>query len=375
MRNSLIRSALIVFLMIGFNSLHAVNDDGNDPCFGSYSLGWLDASFFWREGTTWYKLSTNDFYSVAEDNYACHLSADTADKEAVAQSSVPAVCEAASCGANNSCLVFATKQYAGDSYRFYRVNLGDNTNPADWSYVETWLGSWAESELGQRVWDQMVFSTSGGLYSPLVKIYTNYTDIQSANVTWDPSASNWDLYSLMKETEVQIRTYIVGIGYVWIWYDTDNRSDSFKQFRVNITKGSGEGLMAAATETILAADREVAEKEELAADLPMVVQEETVKLDGMTGIFPALFRTTAPANDEDTEISTLKIEEDEKGAAVALTVERVDPELGSATQELFEGKSIVAVNGITLYDLGNLEDQLRYLATEDIVSVTFSDQK
>jgi len=361
--------------VIGFNSLYAVNDDGNDPCFGSYSLGWIDASFFWREGTTWYKLSTNDFYSVAAGNYTCNLSADTVDKESVSQSSVPAVCEAASSGANNSCLVFATKQYAGDSYRFYRVDLGDNTNPAEWSHLETWLGNWSENELGQRIWSQMAFSTSGGLYSPLVKIYTNHTDIQNGSVTWDTSASSWDLYSLMKETEVQIRTYVIGVGYVWIWYDTDNRTDSFKQFRVNITKGSGEGLMATGAETILAAERTVAEKEELAADLPIVAQKEAVKLDGMAGVFPALFRTTVPRNDEDTEISTLKIEENETGEAVALTIERVDPELGGAAQELFEGKSIVAANGIALYDLGNVEEQLRYLATEDIVSVIFAEQK
>lgn len=376
MRNIFFRCALLALFLSAFNTAYAVNDDPDYPCFGVHSLGWLDAAFYWREGTTWYKLASNDFdslypYPSMGENYTCYLSADTADKETVTQGSVPAVCEAASSGDKNSCLVFQTKQYASDSNRFYRVNLG-TSNPAAWLNLETCLGSCSTRELGQRIWDQMVYSTSGTYL--ITKIYTNHTDIQNDQSSWDPSASSWDLISFMRETEVQIRTYVFGVGYVWIWYDTDSRTDSFKQFRVRIVKGGGEMMSGGGLEeTTFTAEFDDAAEKTAEAGAPLLIAGETVALDGYDGLFPALFKSTGPEDEGDTEFSSLKVEENDKGEAVALTVETVDGALGAAARILLEGKTIVAVNGIALYDLGDVAEQMSYLALEKIGSITFAE--
>lgn len=378
MKHQLVRLVSLAIFVLAFGTAHAVNDDGNAPCFGVHSLGWLDASFYWREGTTWYKLATNDFDSVYPypnwgQNYTCYLTADTADKETVSQASVPSVCEPASSGDKDSCLVFSTKQYGGDSYRYYRVYLG-STSPTDWTYAETWIGTWGQYELTQRIWDQMVYSTTGGVLTPLVKIYTNYTDFQNQQSSWDPAASSWGIHSLMKETEVQIRTYIFGVGYVWLWYDTDSRTDSFKQFQISIYKNGGDGMEAGdeGIELLLSADT-VDAPTAPAEESTAMFREGTVVTGEFDGLFPAIFRTTEPEDEEDTETTSVKVEANDKGDAVALTIEWVDPAAGDAAKILLEGMTVIAVNGIDLYDIGAVEEQVLYLVTEDINSITFAE--
>ncbi len=365
MRNYAIRLTLLALLVLGSHAAYAVNDSGNYPCFGVYSLGWLDAEFYWRENTTWYKLDTNDFNSSRYGYaYFCSITAQASDASTVSQGSVPAVCQAASSGDKNSCLVFQAKQWVGDSNRFYRENLG--SSPTEWSVVESWLNTYEEASLTQRIWDQKVESTGGG---PLLYYFitTNHTDFQKLNEVWTPEDDSWDIYSKMKDLEVRIRTYLFGIGYVWLWYDTVNRTDSYRVFQVAIYKNAGDGLMmdmaAAAVEEDLSA-----------SGTPSFTEGETVKLDGYGALFPKLLQTTAPADAEDRETSSLKVEENEKGEAVALTVERVDTELGEAAKSLIEGKTVIAVNGIPLYDLGTIEEQLLYLATEEIETISFAER-
>lgn len=379
MKHQLVRFVLLALFVLTFGPLHAVNDDGNAPCFGVHSLGWLDAAFYWREGTTWYKLATNDFSSMypypnSGQIYTCYLTADTADKETVSQASVPSVCEPASSGDKDSCLVFSTKQYAGDSYRYYRVYLG-STSPTDWTYAETWIGTWGQYELNQRIWSQMAYSTTGGITTPLVKIYTNHTDFQNQQSSWNPADTSWSIYSFMKETEVQIRTYIFGIGYVWLWYDTDSRTDSFKQFQVNIYKNGGGDAMGSSggAEILFSSDLSAAAAMTEEEDIPETIPERSVVTGGFDGIFPAIFRTTAPEDEDDTETTSVKVETNDKGEAVALTVEWVDPAAGEEAKTLLEGMTVVAVNGIDLYDIGAVEEQVLYLVTEDIVSITFAE--
>jgi hypothetical protein len=219
----------------------------------------------------------------------------------------------------------------------------------------------------------MVYSTSGTIL--ITKIYTNDTDIQNGYSSWDPSASSWVITSFMREAEVQIRTYVYGFGYLWVWYDTDSRSDSFKQFKVKIIKGNGDQMMSAAAEPLFATESVAMADAAVDAETPIFSEGETVTLDGYEGLFPALFKSTGPEEEGDTEFSSLKVEENDKGEAVALTVERVDRALGAEVRILLEGKTIVAVNDIALYDLGDVAEQMSYLAIEDIVSVTFAESR
>jgi hypothetical protein len=183
----------------------------------------------------------------------------------------------------------------------------------------------------------------------------------------------------MREAEVQIRTYIYPYGYSWIWYDTDNRSDSFKQFQVSIYQTSGMMAMGdgeAESEVLFSTEAAAAGDDgDAGYDISLLSDAGTAVFGDFDGIFPKLFATTAPADGEEPEEETtsLKAEANDAGETVAITVERVAPAVGKEAKSLLEGRSIVAANGIALYDIGTIEEQILYLVTEEIDAVTLAD--
>ena len=383
MRTGIIKGLLLAIVFLSFSSTYAVNDATGDAyhCFGRWSLGWLDAEFYWRENTTWYKLDTNDFNSTTYgelENRICYLTAQTSGKTTVSQASVPSVCEPSSSGDKNSCLVFQAKQWLDNNNRFYRANLGGT--PTSPSYVETWLsGGSGTYSLTQRVYDQMVEST----YIPCPYclpqfITTNHTDFQNQQDTWTPENSSWFIHSKMKVLDVRIRTYIYPFGYSWIWFSTYNRDDSYKKFQVSISKSSGNKSVNpssgdAEAETPYSEEIGVDDANSNFYDLTALLQKATVKFGDFGDIFKKLFETTNQKDANDQETTSVKAEENEKGEVVAIAVEKVDSDAGKQAKILLEGLTIVAVNGIMLYDLGTIEDQIAYLVTEKIESLTLAE--
>jgi len=168
----------------------------------------------------------------------------------------------------------------------------------------------------------------------------------------------------------------IQVGYIYLWVDTESLGDGYyKDFVIDLRK------MTPGAPNRFSGGDEVTDEEinRLLKEMPPVADIDIAALrygpkmtyENLDNALHAILGSTG--EDDDATILSTAITSERK--IVGITIEQVAPQLSRENAfTFFNGKTLLAVNGIPIADFESLENLFSYLASGEIYEVELADE-
>lgn len=354
------RKILLVFsfLIVSWSSLFAVYEIDGYECQGYYDLDMMYVEFYWKQGTTWYKIGNDDFlaFKARSTDEDCFFFGDEGDKVTVSSSSVPCDSEV------NSCWVFRDNNL--NNYNMYRAYIPSNSA----TNIVMWLDDSSSAITAARLQN----SEEETIYGPPPYYIATHrvTSMWDFNVnsgySWTPTASEWQLITDLRNIDKKIRTWVYPTGYVYTWEDTGGLS-AYNLFTVAVTKSSSKSS---------------------SSEIPVIQKFENEKIENLADVNLGYARTvtdvyiedliqtvlkSAFVKDDIEPVTVIKIDSSDNGLINAMVFEKIDTAVKHESTWVIEDQKIVALNGMKLSEFKNTEEILSYIMANEIYSFSTLD--
>ncbi len=358
----------------------AVDDDDVAPCQGSWNLDVLFTEVYWKENSTWYKIPDNKMSSIYPwvckdhggcpggqlpwgDPFTCYISGNAYYKVTVNASQVPCVNDYPYV---QSCWVWRNIKL-GSSIDIYRVvipNVNHNT-------IEPWLNYYSlpnysmyarEESVNDAIWSS---NNSGPPY--YISIYSSESrwDLRNGNDNWVKTDPGWGVTTRVKKLEKRYRLFFNG-SYIYLWMSTSNMT-AFKNFEIHLQKGTSptdsmhfsknyESYNDNQNDFIRNIDYDMAQR---------------IKHNSINEILNEILMSSSFEEDFSTSI---RIDNFSEGYIAGLHIEKIDKNLMDKQNSIFEGATILSINGYKLSEFELIENVFEYLEKNKILSIVLLDR-
>lgn len=355
------RKLLLVFsfLMVSWSSLFAVYEIDGYECQGYYDLDMMHVEFYWKQGTTWYKIGNDYFlaFKARSTDEDCIFSANEDDSVTVSSASVPCDSEV------NSCWVFRDNNL--NNYNMYRAYIPSNsTSNIDMGLDENFSAITAARL--QNSEEETIYGPPP-FYIPTYRVTSMWDFNVNYGYSWTPTASEWWLLTHLYNIDKRIRTWVYPTGYVYSWEDTEGLS-AYNYFIVSVQKDDSSKSSS--------------------NRIPFVQKFENEKVENHSDISLGLAKTVTDVNIEDLiqtvlksafvkddiePVTVIKIDSSDNGLINAMVFEKIDPAVKHESTWVIEDQKIVALNGMKLSEFKNTEEILSYIMANEIYSFSTLD--
>ncbi|HQB10281.1 MAG TPA: hypothetical protein PLW37_10455 [bacterium] len=347
------------FLFASWSSLFAVYEISGYECQGYYDFDGAYVEFYWKQGTTWYKIGNDDFlaFKAISTDEDCFFFGHEEDKVTVSSSSVPCSSEV------NSCWVFRDNNL--NNYNMYRAYIPNNYSAT----IDMGLNSNYSAITAARLQNSIeeTIYTPPPFYIATYRV-TSMWDFNDNDDYWNPADADWELVTKLKNIDKKIRTLVYPTGYVYTWEDTGGLS-AYNYFTVSITKSSSKS--SSKEMPVLKEFENENEKEESSIDVNLDYAQ-TISEFNIEGLIQIVLKS-AFVKDDIEPVTVIKINSSNTGLISAIVFEKIDPAVKHESTWLIEDQKIVALNGIKLSEFKNTEEILSYIMANEIYSFSTLD--
>lgn len=345
------------FLILSWSSLFAVYEISGYECQGYYDLDMVYVEFYWKQGTTWYKIGNDDFFAMKPQpaDEECFFFGDESDKVSVSSSSVPCDSEV------NSCWVFRDNNLI--NYNMYRAYIPSNSS----ANIDMGLNNNFSAITAARLQNSIEETMYGPppFYIATYRVTSMWDFNVNSGYSWTPTASDWNITTQLKNIDKKIRTWIYPTGYVYTWEDTGGLS-AYNYFTISVTKSSSKSSSK---------EMPVVQKFENEAEIYSDVNlnyARTVFDVNIEGLIQNVLKS-AFVKDDIEPVTVIKIDSNDNGSITALIFEKIDPAVKHESTWIIEDQKIVALNGTKLSEFKNTEEVLSYIMANEIYFFTTLD--
>lgn len=353
---------VFAFLMLSWSSLFAVYEIEDYECQGYFGLDMVFVEFYWKQGTTWYKIDNDDFLAMkahsTDEN--CFFFGHEEDKHAVSSSSVP--CS----NKENSCWVFRDNNLA--NYNMYRAYIpSPSTSNIDMGLNGNYSAITAEGL--QNSIEQTVYGPPP-FFIPTYRVTSMWDFEVNSGYNWNPSASEWDLDTKLENIDIKVRIWLYPSGYIYVWRDSES-FDAYNFFLISISKDSSKSSKSGLPDIDRFTEEknmEVSNEEFQNVNLKYA---EIVESNDAKILRDAV--VSALVKDDKEPETVIKLNSDKEFDVTSIIFEAFDASLKSDLLRVITGKKIVAVNGILFTEFSDVEEVFSYIVSNEVYSFSTLD--